>query len=135
MRIISIILLIFIFGCNQKPGKKEIAEVHLLCKSDELQDTTQIDISKGIVKVENIFIDELEYAKYKLTDSEVIVNWKDNDNSFNDSRYQIWTMNVNRYTGKYKLTLVNYFPNSSDEKESEPHIINGSCQSFNEKKF
>ena len=136
MRIISIFLLFLICGCNQKTEKKDIAEIHLLCKSDGLlQDTTQIDISQGVVNVENIFIDKLEYAKYKLTESEVIVNWKDNDNYFKDGRYQIRTMNVNRYTGKFKVTLVNYFPNSSEEKESEPHITNGNCQSFNEKKF
>jgi len=136
MRIISIFLLLLICGCNQKTEKIEMAEIHLLCKSDgQLQDTTHIDISQGVVKVENMFIDKLEYVKYKLTDSEVIVNWKDNDNSFNDSRFQIWTMNVNRYTGNYKSTLINYFPNSSKEKESEPHIANGSCQSFKEKKF
>ncbi len=136
MKIIFIFLILLICGCNQKAEKKEIAEIHLLCKSDgQLQDTTQIDISQDVIKIENVFIDNLEYAKYKINESEVILQWKDNDIYFKDGRYQIWTMNINRYTGKYKSKLVNYFPNSNQEKESAPHNTNGSCQSFNEKKF
>ena len=136
MRIIFIFPLLLIFGCNQKSEKKEAVEIHLSCESDsQVRIETQIDISNDILKIEHPFLEKLEYAKYQVNASEIIINWKDGDIHFKDGRYQIRTMNINRYTGRYKEKLVNYFPNSSEEKESDPHYTNGSCQSFNEKKF
>jgi hypothetical protein len=82
------------------------------------------------------FIHDVSDKNKEITDSEFKLEFKNtNRKDFQDGRYQISKITINRYTGNYKRELINFFPNSKTEKQSETYYRDGFCKVLNEKKF
>ena len=142
---ISVILFPLIFGCDKELNNKnqpDSNQITLNCKfnRDTSVKSLFVHIDKNKIELNQYYLhadNEKFYGITKEITASTITLKSYRKNDFNKDSYLEYTIEINRFTGEIKETIVGHFPKEKEAKyrKNEPVEFFGECETLKDRKF
>ena len=134
-----------LYGCDKKSNNKNLIDNNLITlnckfKKDSSVLSLFVHIERNNIELKQIYLYE-DIEKFYDTTSEIteslitIKTYRKND--LNNDSFLEHNIEINRFTGEIKQTIVGHFPKVKEERgrKTDPVRILGDCETLKDRKF